>query len=270
MTNLHHKNRSKLKIPARLLKPLWFRSQESLAKDGIVYDPIAAIACQRCAMAKGCLSGNVSQKQLLHSTLTSSIDRQISQFLARHPSAWIINVGAGLDTRFYRVDNGLCHWVELDASENLTWRKKLFHSSERYFYHKGDIKNLEWLDGLNIPTQSPVMVICEHALLDCDKSEVARFVQGIACHFERASACLVMAGDLTQSKLGKTLGSEYYVHGYSDVKREMLRVLPWAQDVSVISPIDRCCQRWTFWQRIISKFPSIKYRLTPIIVQLRW
>lgn len=270
MPHQRHDKINKLNIPARLLKPLWFRSQESLTKDGIVYDPIAAIACQRCAMAKGCLSGNLSQKQLLHSTLTSSIDQQVCHFLSHHPTAWIINVGAGLDTRFYRVDNGRCHWIELDARENLTWRKKLFHASERYFYRKGGLKNLNWLDSLDIPAHSSVMIICEHALLDCDRKEVAQFVQGIARHFEHAHACLVMAGDLTQSKLGRTFGSEYYVHGYSNLRGEVLRVLPWVKKVNLTSPFDQSCQRWSLWQRIIAKFSSIKYRLTPIIVQIRW
>ncbi|MCL9783577.1 class I SAM-dependent methyltransferase [Vibrio sp. S4M6] len=270
MSKFHNSHTDKLNVPSRLLKPLLFRGRESLEKNGIVYDPIAAIACQRCSLAKDCLSGNVSQKQLLHSTLTFSIDQQICRFLSHHPTAWIINVGAGLDTRFFRVDNGRCHWVELDANENLIWRKKLFHSSERYFYRKGGLKNLDWLDDLSIPDQSPVMFICENALLECDRAEVARFVQGMARRFEQAYACLVMAGDLTQSKVGKAMGSEYYVHGYSDISKEMLRVLPWAKKVSVISPFDQHCHRWAVWQRMIRLFSSLKYRLTPIIVQLRW
>ncbi|MFA0576591.1 class I SAM-dependent methyltransferase, partial [Vibrio sp. 10N.222.49.F1] len=32
-------------VPTNLVQHLWFRSRESLADDGLVYDPIAAQAC---------------------------------------------------------------------------------------------------------------------------------------------------------------------------------------------------------------------------------
>ena len=94
-----------------------------MVDDGLVYDPIAATACQRCQLAPECLSGDIDQKQLLHATLTQICDERVNHFLSQHPDGWIINVGAGLDTRFYRVDNGRCHWLELDVTENLLWRQ---------------------------------------------------------------------------------------------------------------------------------------------------
>lgn len=106
-------------VPANLVQPPWLRSRESLVDNGLVYDPIAANACRRCALAQDCLTGDIAQKQLLHVTLTQLCDQQVRHFLDTHPDGWIINVGAGLDTRFYRVDNGRCHWIEWDITENL-------------------------------------------------------------------------------------------------------------------------------------------------------
>ncbi len=82
-------------IPANLMQPLWLRSRESLVDNGLVYDPIAATACQRCLLAPECLSGDIDQKQLLHVTLTQLCDQQVRSFLEAHPDGWIINVGAG-------------------------------------------------------------------------------------------------------------------------------------------------------------------------------
>ncbi|MEJ6045312.1 class I SAM-dependent methyltransferase, partial [Vibrio cholerae] len=56
-------------VPANLVQPLWLRSRESLVDNGLVYDPIAANACRRCALAQDCLTGDIAQKQLLHVTL---------------------------------------------------------------------------------------------------------------------------------------------------------------------------------------------------------
>ena len=55
LTPRHH-------IPTNLVQPLWFRSRESLVDNGLVYDPIAAKACQSCHLAPECLSGDIDQK----------------------------------------------------------------------------------------------------------------------------------------------------------------------------------------------------------------
>lgn len=257
-------------IPENLLKPLWLRSRESLIDNGLIYDPIAASACQRCQLAPECFAGNIDQKQLLHVTLAYLCDVQVKQFLASHPDGWIINVGAGLDTRFYRIDNGRCHWIELDITEHLLWRQKLFHANERYFHRTGSVHDLSWLDTLPIPDSAPVLIVCEYALLDCQAPQIPPFVQALGRHFDTATACLVLAGDLASKSLGQALGAEQYAHGYADVAGAMLNVLPWAQWVNVVSPLDGQCGRWKRWQRWLRHFPTLKPRLTPVIVQLCW
>lgn len=262
--------RTRYHVPANLVQPLWLRSRESLVDNGLVYDPIAASACQRCQLAPECLSGDVMQKQLLHATLTQLCDQQVTRFLNRYPDAWVVNVGAGLDTRFYRVDNGRCHWLELDVTENLLWRQKLFHRSERYHHQCGNVDELSWLDELPIPESAPVLILCEHALLDCNERQVAQFVQGLGRHFVNATACLVLAGDLASKPLGQKMGSGNYQHGYPSPSDAILNYLPWAKSVKPWSPIDKQCGRWKFWQRMITKVTSLKLRLTPVVVQVHW
>ncbi len=257
-------------IPATLLKPMWLRSQESLIVNGLVYDPIAARACQRCHLAPECWSGDVAQKQLLHVTLTQLCDEKVTDFITRHPDAWVINVGAGLDTRFYRVDNGRCHWIELDTSENLVWRQKLFHRSERYKQVQGSVTDLSWMAALRVPENMPLLIVCEHALLNGSAQAVAKFVQALGRQFENVCACLVVAGDLCSSRYGQKLGAESYAHGFATPGQTLLNYLPWARWSQTFSPLDRHCQRWKFWQRCLRGFPSLKQRLTPVLVQLRW
>ena len=257
-------------IPANLLKPMWLRSRESLVDNGLIYDPIAASACQRCQLAPECLSGDVDQSQLLHMTLTRLCDEKITEFIHRHPDAWVINVGAGLDTRFYRVDNGRCHWIELDVTENLLWRQKLFHRSERYKHMSGSVEELEWMTSVTVPDNTPLLIVCEYALLDCCAPQVAQFVQALGRQFENACACLVVAGDLTVSRWGQKLGSESYAHGFSQPSEALVNYLPWVRWSQTFSPLERQCQRWKFWQRCLKRFPYLKHRLTPVLVQLRW
>ncbi|WP_318412345.1 class I SAM-dependent methyltransferase [Photobacterium leiognathi] len=256
-------------IPSDLLQPLWYRSRESLADDGLIYDPVAAAACRQCYLVPDCVNQDVPQRQLLHATLTLQCDHQVRDFLTRHPQGLIVNVGAGLDTRFYRLDNGRCRWFELDTDENLLWREKLFHRSDRYTLKTGSVLELDWLKRLPKMTHTSMMLLCDQALLSCDSQQLATFLQKIGCSFSNIEICVVVAGDLCHSPLAKKMGCSEYQHGYRDPAQQVLNWLPWAELVHCYSPLDRACPRWRTWQRWIAKMPSMKYRLTPVLVHLK-
>lgn len=42
-----------------------------------------------------------------------------------HPEGLVVNLGAGLDTRFYRLDNGTITWIDIDLPEVVAFRQKL-------------------------------------------------------------------------------------------------------------------------------------------------
>lgn len=257
-------------IPDHLLQPMWLRSRESLVDDGLVYDPIAAKACRLCELSDECQSGDIDQKQLLHVTLTKLCDNRVEAFLQANPNAWVLNVGARLDTRFYRLDNGTCHWVELDTSENLVWRQRLFHKNERYRLVCGSVKDTSWLEELAIPPSAPVLIVCEQAMLDCTVDEIAGFTQSLGCYFSNAQACFVVAGDRASSVLGKKMGSVNYRHGLNNPGEKFLQWLPWIQWVNSYSPLDEDCGRWKLWQKVVAKLPLLKNRLTPRLIEIRW
>ncbi|OZS44505.1 class I SAM-dependent methyltransferase [Photobacterium sanguinicancri] len=257
------------KIPPKLLQPLWLRSRESMDDNGLIYDPVAAAACSQCHLVPDCLSGNVTERQLLHATLTLQCDKVVLQFLRRNPNGYVINVGAGLDTRFYRLDNGRCRWFELDTDENLLWRERLFHKSERYTMRTGSVTELSWLKALPAMNNVPVLLMCDQALLQCNNSQLAQFIQRIGCHFSKLEACVVLAGDACDSLLAQKMGTEKYQHGFAESAQQILNWLPWAELVSYQSPFDHHCGRWRSWQRWVAKMTSLKYRLTPVVVHFR-
>ena len=57
---------------------------------------------------------------------TIMLDRQLNGLIGRHPDTVIVNVGAGFDDRFSRVDNGSIMWFDLDLPDAIAARKKAF------------------------------------------------------------------------------------------------------------------------------------------------
>lgn len=75
-------------------------------------------------------------------------DNEIKTFLHTHPNATIVNLGAGLETAFYRVDNGMLTWVDLDVPEVMNIRHKLLPPPKRVHYISKSIFDYTWLNDL--------------------------------------------------------------------------------------------------------------------------
>nr|WP_086938398.1 class I SAM-dependent methyltransferase [Thaumasiovibrio occultus] len=139
-------------VPEHLIMPLWLRSVESLSDEGLVYDPMAASVCSQCVFSTAvCDDFEFSTRQLLHNAITHLTDNAVSDFLSRYPSGWVINLSDGLDTRFYRLDNGRCRWLELDTSESLIWRQRLLHKNERFYPRAVNLTDSAWIKDISIP-----------------------------------------------------------------------------------------------------------------------
>lgn len=66
-------------------------------------------------------NGSQSQYTLLASAVRSAnMDRFIRSFLKRRPDGVIVQLGCGLETTYYRCDNGRTRWYAVDFHTSLT------------------------------------------------------------------------------------------------------------------------------------------------------
>src|SRR4051812_9775241 len=54
-----------------------------------------------------------------------AFDNEIRRFIAANPDATVVALGEGLETQFWRVDNGRVRWVTVDLPESLEVRSRL-------------------------------------------------------------------------------------------------------------------------------------------------
>jgi O-methyltransferase involved in polyketide biosynthesis len=64
-------------------------------------------------------------------TRTLIFDWWVREFLSQHPAGTVIELGTGLNTRFERVDNGQCHWIDLDLPDTIEVRRRFFTDTDR-------------------------------------------------------------------------------------------------------------------------------------------
>lgn len=75
---------------------------------------------------------------------TIMLDRQMKDIIRKAPDTVIVNVGAGFDDRFSRVDNGSIRWFDLDLPDSIAARRKAFPERERVTMIAGNALESDW------------------------------------------------------------------------------------------------------------------------------
>lgn len=77
---------------------------------------------------------------------TIMLDRQLKGIIQKSPDTVIVNIGAGFDNRFARVDNGRIYWFDLDLPDAIEARKKAFEEQDRVTMIAGNALEDGWCE----------------------------------------------------------------------------------------------------------------------------
>jgi len=89
---------------------------------------------------------NVKQSALFWMARAVHFDAAIKAYLKNNPTAVIVNLGAGLDTAFNRVNNGQLTWVDLDLPEVISLREKLLPPTSNEHYIAKSVLDFSWME----------------------------------------------------------------------------------------------------------------------------
>jgi O-methyltransferase involved in polyketide biosynthesis len=110
-------------------------------------------------------------------------DEMAKKYIAEHPRASVVNLGAGLDTTFYRVDNGLIHWYDLDLPEVIDVRRQLLLEPDRVTYIAKSIFDQSWCKDVK-HTGDGVFIVAGGVLQFFNELQVKQFFSMLADNFD--------------------------------------------------------------------------------------
>lgn len=97
---------------------------------------------------------------LASASRSANVDRYIKNFVERKPNGIIVQVGCGLETTYYRNDNGQTAWYGVDLPHVIEYRKGLLPENEREKYISGDAFSKEWIEEIRAEyTSEPLLVV---------------------------------------------------------------------------------------------------------------
>jgi len=172
------------------LIPLWARAFETNRSNPIIQDTKSVQLLQNIdydfsRFEKAWLS------QTGISIRTIIFDEATEAFVNQHPDAVIINLGAGFDARFERMDNGEIRWYDLDLPELIEIKRHFFEETERYRFIARSVMDFSWFDEIRL-AGNPTLIIAEGLLMYLDEREVKTIFEKLAFHFPNAEMLFEM------------------------------------------------------------------------------
>lgn len=103
------------------------------------------------------------------------MDAAVRDFLVEHPNAMVLHLGCGLDSRFWRVDNGKVEWYDLDMQPVIDLRQKFYPPVDRYHTIASSVTDLAWMARIEAAGQ-PVLVMAEGLMMYLDEADVRQLL----------------------------------------------------------------------------------------------
>jgi O-methyltransferase involved in polyketide biosynthesis len=171
-------------VQETLLVPLYARALDSLKKRPILND-LKAVEMVR-SIDWDFQRFNQGKRMLGCVLRTASFDEYVKGFLSRHPQGTVVEIGAGLNTRFERIDNGVVHWFDLDLPDCVEMRRRFFADSERRTTLAASILDASWVTAVR-QSPGPYCFVAEAVLIYLTEPEVKAALGQIAANFPGAT-----------------------------------------------------------------------------------
>lgn len=169
-----------------LLLPLWGRAEESKMKDTVLKDRMAAELVGRLDYDFTRFRSQIRRFQILTLAIRArEFDFIIRDFIQQHPRATIVNIGAGLDTTFNRVNNGKIKWYDLDIPPVIRLRGELLPENREANCIPKSMFDRSFLNDIETPRDG-ILFLVGGVLMYFEEEKVRRFFSMICGRFPGA------------------------------------------------------------------------------------
>jgi O-methyltransferase involved in polyketide biosynthesis len=208
---------------------------------------------------------------------TKLIDAMVRRFVLRHPNSVVLDLGAGLDGRFARVNPpATVEWFDIDFPVVADLRRKLLPQHVNSNNVGADLTDPAWLN--DIPGGRPAMIIADGVVLFLAQDDMVAMLTRLTTHFpsgelvlnaytthamwtfKRSRAMRAIAGGLANPGLNDPRQLEHWVNGLQLLDETFLTRAP---DVAGLPLIGRSAARLAATSATLSRIMAtvvLRYR----------
>jgi methyltransferase (TIGR00027 family) len=250
-------------VSETLLVPLHSRAEESRREANGFKDPIAEAFHEAISYDWEKLDEHPIQRVAI-AARTRILDESVGNFIAENPDGLVVNLGSGLDTRFYRLDNGSIQWIEIDLTGVIAFRRKLLEpANSRHVLLAASVLTDDWLAETKKYKKNRVLFVAEGLFPYFTEEEhravFARLVENFPTQemlFQTMAPSLVR-GFIKQSVLSKMRSDVQIFWGFEN-----------SQSVSALNPRVKFVREFPILRWDEPSLPQeIREKLSPELLQ---
>jgi O-methyltransferase involved in polyketide biosynthesis len=153
------------------------RASEAMRADTLIDDPLAVRLMESIDFD----FGKFGPPTLYHPLRARAFDNELEKYLADHPRAAVVALAEGLQTTFWRVDNGYLTWHSVDLPPVIDLRRRLLPQDPRIKTLAQSAFDLSWMD--EIDTTNGVFITVEGLFMYLDRDQVYGLIGACAERF---------------------------------------------------------------------------------------
>lgn len=162
-----------------LFIPLWAKGVEYGRKNALIDDVHAKRMMDRLDYNFDAFH-NARMSQIGCCVRAKIIDDMTARFIAAHPDAVVVQLGAGLDARYERLGTPAVTWYDLDLPDVIALRRELLPESGNHYLAQS-LFDEHWMEMLGTKNR-PVLLILEGVLMYFPQKKVEALLAATAWH----------------------------------------------------------------------------------------
>ncbi|MEI9972560.1 MAG: class I SAM-dependent methyltransferase [Ignavibacteriota bacterium] len=171
------------RVQETALIPLYGRALESRKKRPILEDPRAIEIVDSIDWD---FSRFGQRRRVVGCALRSAMfDVWVREFIRQHPDGVVVEIGAGLNTRFERLDNGRVHWYDLELADMAQLRRRFFPDTERRRLLASSVVSPDWIASVR-QSPGPYYLVAETVFPYLQEAEVRDALRGSRADFRKS------------------------------------------------------------------------------------
>lgn len=205
-------------VPETLLWPLHNRAAHARGPGALLNDPKAVEIADAIDYPFERHFGKPSES---HALRALRFDDEVRRFLSAHPDGTVVALGEGLETGFWRVDNGRVRWLAVDLPETIEVRSRWLPETDRHKNLACSALDFRWMD--EVDRSRGVFLMAEGLLMYFEPGDVERLLAACA---ERFTGSEMMFDVIPRWLSRKTL------RGWRLTQHYRTPPMPWGIDVN--------------------------------------
>ncbi|MGA9492790.1 MAG: class I SAM-dependent methyltransferase [Mycobacterium sp.] len=110
------------------------------------------------------------------------LDEIVRRFVINHPDGVVLDLGAGLDDRMFRVGApSTVDWYDIDFPEVIALRRQVLPQPVNAHYIGADLADSDWLN--DVPTDRPAVIVADGLVVFLSQGDFVSMLNRLCGHF---------------------------------------------------------------------------------------